>query len=117
MQQLRTAPRRTCQLPARLLRLGAVLFAGLAIFGTACERASNNGTLPLLTSTTGVRRLALADAKRRYPVRLRGIATYYHAPSNYLILQSAAAGILADTTRTQDPSEPGRELEIVGGHG
>jgi signal transduction histidine kinase/CheY-like chemotaxis protein len=112
MHQLRVANRRTHQVPVCLLKFGAVLFAGLAMFGTACERASQKGTL--LTSTIEVRRLPLADAKRGYPVRLRGIATYYHASSNALILQTGADGILVDTTRIEVPIAAGREIEVVG---
>ena len=90
------------------------MLAGLTMFGTACERASHNGTLPLLTSTTEVRRLALADAERGYPVRLRGIATYYHASSNSLILQTSADGIRVDTSQIQGPIASEREIEVAG---
>jgi uncharacterized protein YdeI (BOF family) len=84
------------------------------MFGIACERPSHKGALPLLTSTTALRQLPLADAKRGYPVRLLGVATYYHASSNSLILQTGADGILVDTTRIQDPIASGREIEVVG---
>jgi signal transduction histidine kinase/CheY-like chemotaxis protein len=84
------------------------------MLGTACERASHKETLRLLTSTTEVRQLRLADAGRGYPVRLRGIATYYHAPSTSLILQTGADGILVDASRIQAPIAPGREIEVVG---
>ncbi len=114
MQQQLAANRRTHQVPARLLRFGAVVFASLAIFGTACERATRQKTLPLLTTTSEVRRVPLADVKRGYPVRLRGIATYYHAPSTSLILQTGADGILVDASQIRAPIASGREIEVVG---
>src|SRR5258706_11311670 len=114
MQQLRTVARRTHRARACLLRLGAVLFAGLAIFGTACERATRQKTSPLLTTTSEVRRVSLADVKRGYPVRLHGIATYYHAPSASLVLQTGTDGILIDVSQIKTPIEAGRDIEIVG---
>jgi signal transduction histidine kinase/CheY-like chemotaxis protein len=114
MPQLHATSHRTDRTPARLIGFGAVVLAGLTMFGTACERASHNGTLPLLTSTTEVRRLALADAERGYPVRLRGIATYYHASSNSLILQNGADGSLVDTSQIQGPIASEREIEVAG---
>ena len=114
MPQLRTANRRTYEVPARLLGVGVVVFASLAIFGTACERATRQKTLPLLTTTSEVRRLSLADVSRGYPVRLRGIATYYHAPSTSLVLQTGADGILIDASQIKAPIAAGRDIEIVG---
>jgi hypothetical protein len=99
--------------PGRLL-LGAGALAAVAIFGTACQRAADREMLPLLTNTTQVRELSLAEAERGYPVRLRGVTTYYHASSASLILQAGANGIPIDVSRIQAPIAHGREIEIVG---
>jgi len=117
MQQQLAANRRAYQVSARLFRLGVVVFASLAIFGTACERAARQKTLPLLTTTSEVRRLSLADAERAYPVRLRGTVTYYHPSSTSLILQTGANGILVDASRIQAPIVTGREIEVTGATG
>jgi signal transduction histidine kinase/CheY-like chemotaxis protein len=58
--------------------------------------------------------MPLAEAGRGYPVRLRGIVTYYHAPSASLILQTAGDGVLVDVSQIQSPIASGREIEIVG---
>ena len=88
------------------------MVAGLSMFSTACERGLPKDTL--LTSVTEVRQLRLADAERGHPVRLRGIVTYYHAPSSSLVLQTGADGILVDATQIQAPIASGREIEVVG---
>jgi signal transduction histidine kinase/CheY-like chemotaxis protein len=97
--------------------LGAIALAGVAIFGTACQRAADRERLPLLTNVTEVRALPPGDPERGYPVRLRGITTYYHASSASLILQAGADGILIDVSRIQTPIVQGREIEIVGATG
>jgi hypothetical protein len=76
------------------------------MLSAACERASRRDTLPLLTSPKQVRQLRLADAERGYPVRLRGIATYYHVSSASLILQTGADGILVDASQIRAPIAP-----------
>ena len=81
---------------------------------TACDRASRGETLPLLTSAGQVRQLGLAEAQRGHPVRLRGIATYYHAPTSTLILQTGADGVLVDASQVQGSIASGREIEVVG---
>jgi len=107
----------THRAPSCRLLMGAVALAGVAIFGTACQREAYREGLPLLTNTTQVRELPLAEPERGYPVRLRGITTYYHAPSAALILQAGADGILIDVSRIQTPIVQGREVEIVGATG
>ena len=86
--------------------------------GTACGRAP--GTLPLLTSTTDVRRLGLEEAPRGYPVRLSGTVTYFNVSSRSLIVQSGTDGVLVDTSSIRDPQDPievGRMIEVVGATG
>ena len=112
MSQLHATRRRTRRAPSRLLPFGALVVAGVAMSSSACERASPKDTL--LTSVTEVRQLRLADAGRGYPVRLRGIATYYHAPSTSLVLQTAGDGVLVDVSHVQAPVASGQEVEVVG---
>ena len=67
-----------------------------------------------LTTIKQVRDLKPSDAGRGYPVRLRGITTYSHAPSRSLIVQVGADAILVVTPSAQTPPPPGREVEIEG---
>ena len=113
MPQHRSTGRQPDRVPARLLPIGALaLLAGVAMSSAACERSAPSDTL--LTSVTEVRQLRLADAERGYPVRLRGVATYYHVPSASLVLQTGADGILIDASQIRTPIVPGREIEIGG---
>ena len=92
--------------------VGGAWLAGAALSSTGCDRGIPKGTA--LTSVSEVRHLRLADASRGYPVRLRGIATYYHAPSTSLVLQSDVEGVLVDVSQIEDPTPSGREIEVVG---
>jgi signal transduction histidine kinase/CheY-like chemotaxis protein len=109
---LRGITRRTGQ--ARLLVRAALVLAAAAMACGACERAPRAETLPVLTSPKQVRQLPLADSSRGYPVRLRGIATYYHASSNSLVLQTGADGLLVDVSQIHTPIASGWEIEIAG---
>jgi len=116
---LRIGTRRIARVRARLLAVAAVVCAGAALSITGCERASP--TKPLLTSIPEIQRLRPAEAERGYPVRIRGIATYYHESSATLVVQSGSRGILVDTSRVQTetlrvqpPIAAGREVEVVG---
>ena len=117
MTRLLSIARGTRRAPSCRLVLGAVALAGIAIVGTACQRTADRERLPLLTNTTQVRELPLGEPERGYPVRLRGITTYYHASSASLVLQADAGGLLIDVSRIHTPIAQGREIEIVGATG
>ena len=68
----------------------------------------------VLTTAGQIRDLRPADAERGYPVKLRGITTYYHASSNSLIVQTGDEGIRVDTSKIQGPIARGREVAIEG---
>ena len=67
-----------------------------------------------LTTIKQVRDLKSSNAGRGYPVRLRGVTTYSHAPSRSLIVQVGADAILVVTPSAQTPPPSGREVEIEG---
>jgi signal transduction histidine kinase/DNA-binding response OmpR family regulator/HPt (histidine-containing phosphotransfer) domain-containing protein len=67
-----------------------------------------------LTTAERVQKLAPDDAELGYPVRLRGIATYYFANSNTLIVQDSTGGMLVDTSQTKSVINPGQEVEVEG---
>ena len=50
----------------------------------------------VLTTVGEIRSLRPADAERGHPVRLQGVTTYYHAASNFLILQAGDEGVVVD---------------------
>ncbi len=68
----------------------------------------------VLTTAGQIRDLRPADAERGYPVKLRGITTYYHASSNFLIVQTGDEGVRVDTSKIQGPIARGREVAIEG---
>ena len=68
----------------------------------------------VLTTVEEIRALRPADAERGYQVRVSGIATYYHAASNSLIVQNGEIGIFVDTGKTPVEVAAGREIEIEG---
>jgi PAS domain S-box-containing protein len=69
--------------------------------------------LPLLTRIDQLHRLTLDQAKQGYPVRLRGVVTYYRLASNDLFLQDAAGAIWVLPPQ-QPRLRPGQYIEVVG---
>ena len=53
-------------------------------------------SLPLLTRAEQVRQLSAGQAERAYPVRLRGVVTYFDSESPDLFVQDSTAGIWVD---------------------
>ena len=95
-------------------RQGTLLGCLLALLAVGCQPAARGGSPQLLTTIAQVRAVKAEDAERGYPIRLRGIVTYYHAASRTLIVQSGGDGIRIDTGKIQLALSPGREVEIEG---
>ena len=93
---------------------GTILGGIVALLAVGCQPAAHGGASPPLTTIAQVRAVKAADAERGYPVRLRGIVTYYHAASRALIVQSGSDGILVDTGKIQLAMAPGREVDVEG---
>src|SRR5207244_7565922 len=55
-----------------------------------------SAALPLLTRAEQVRQLSAEQAERGYPVRLRGVVTYFDSGSPDLFVQDSTAGIWVD---------------------
>ena len=85
------------------------LLVAVTLLAAACGLRQGE----FLTTIKQVRDLKPSDAGRGYPVRLRGITTYSHAPSRSLIVQVGPDAILVVTPSAQTPP-PGREVEIEG---
>ena len=68
----------------------------------------------VLTTIGQIRSLRSGEAESGYPVRLRGVATYYHEESKFLVLQAGAEGVFVDTGKTEVDVSPGREIQVEG---
>ena len=88
-----------------LLKVGSRLFSGFyrkwpflrALLLLSClligGRALKSERLPTLTSSAQIHRLTAKEAKRGYPVRLRGIVTYFNKTAPDFFVQDASGGI------------------------
>jgi signal transduction histidine kinase/ActR/RegA family two-component response regulator len=92
----------------RVSWLALLLAVGLCVLPGCGPRPDTR----VLTTVKQIRELP--PGERRYPVRFRGIATYYHAPSKSLVVQAGGDGIFVDTGKTQVPVTPGWEIEVEG---
>ncbi|MGE5645888.1 MAG: response regulator [Acidobacteriota bacterium] len=70
--------------------------------------------LPELTSIARIRRLTPAEAERGYPVRIRGVLTFYNPAHEDLFVQDATAGIWVDAGREPLPLKSGDWVELRG---
>ena len=71
--------------------------------------------LPLLTRAEQVRQLSADQAERGYPVRLRGVVTYFDSESPDLFVQDSTAGIWVDLGNSTKLSLRAGELVEVKG--
>jgi signal transduction histidine kinase/CheY-like chemotaxis protein len=80
----------------------AILTLALAVSSPSCGWRWSS-TLPVLTSVAEIRKLAPAEADRRYPVRLKGIVLYHDSLPNLLMIQDPSGGMRVELqdTRTQ----------------
>ena len=91
----------------------ALVLAGAVVVMAACQGPQGR-TQTVLTTVRQVRELPAAEGERGYRVRLSGIATYYHAGSQTLIVQVGDDGVFVDTAKTQVRVTPGREIAVEG---
>ncbi len=73
--------------------------------------------LPLLTSVTAIRNLAPDEAVRRYPVKVRGVVTYYDVAWRLLFIQDGANGIFVHASDLTDEFSVGQLVEVTGWSG
>jgi signal transduction histidine kinase len=101
----------------RSILLSVAAFLVLASYTSRADVAGpqvkNNP--PCLTNVLQIRLLTPDEAQRGFPVRLRGVVTYYDARPNDLFVQDATAGIyVVLTTNTCDKLAAGQAVEITG---
>src|SRR6266542_207799 len=70
--------------------------------------------LPVFRSISQVRRLKTEEANRGYPVRLRGVVTYYDFPHGDLFVQDGGEAIYVEPGGTPLPLHAGRLIEVEG---
>jgi two-component system cell cycle sensor histidine kinase/response regulator CckA len=73
------------------------------------------GELPLIESVADLRRMPAEVAEREFPVRLRGVITYYDANWRMCFVQGATEGIYVHTHNQPLDIAPG-QLVIVSGY-
>jgi diguanylate cyclase (GGDEF)-like protein len=72
--------------------------------------------LRVMTAAMDVRDLSAAEAKKEYPVRIRGVITYVNALSDELFVQDASAGIFVFIrySRSSSPLTSGQLVQVDG---
>ncbi len=71
-------------------------------------------SLPVLTTIERVRDLSAAQAALSYPVRLRGVVTYYNSQWRHFFLQDSTAGIFVDSAGQLNDLHVGQEVQVNG---
>ncbi len=100
---------------ARLWHWWSKVMVLFYLAGTPCAMAAEParpGDLPLLTNVAQVRGLSTQQAQLGYPVRLRGVVTYYQPQEWRAFVQDSSGGIYVA------PGDPGKgtHLKMEQGH-
>ena len=82
-------------------------------------RLEDDATIPIthrvLTQASEIRGMSVAEAKRGYPVKLRGVITYYNPHNTNLNIQDASAGIYVRVGNSPvPPLQTGQLIELEG---
>lgn len=88
-----------------LLALGFMLMSG---------RVLKSGPLPTLTSCAQVRKLTAKEANRGYPVRLRGVVTYFDPVKPNFFIQDPSGGIWINWSPTLPRAVVGDLIDLQG---
>jgi PAS domain S-box-containing protein len=96
-------------------RKGRRLLAALLVFSASLAAAPPQETLPVLTRVEDIRLLSPEKAERGYPVRFRGVVTYYGGTGWELFVQDATGGVYIHTKADEVlPLEAGSWVEVEG---
>src|SRR4051812_42159395 len=88
-----------------------VLVAALLVVG---GKQLSSQTVSPLTSVAQIRSLSEYDAKKAFPVHIRGVVTFVEASSYELFVQDETGGIWIDTRHTPALPHWGDVLDIRG---
>jgi len=96
--------------------LATLLFLGMA--NGSGQQPAQPGGLPTLTTANTVHSLSSVEAARAYPVRLRGVVTYYDTyfsqAGPFAFISDASGSIFVQFTPTAAPVQPGDLVEVQG---
>ena len=68
----------------------------------------------ILTTAAAVRSLSAVEAERHYPVKLKGVVTFYDETLYSRFVQDETAGIYLRELNSMPPLLPGQEVEVEG---
>ena len=81
----------------------------------SCAWIGSRETLPVLSTCDQLRQLPAKEARRGYPVHLRGAVTFYDTKYHILTVQDESGGVLVDSRNLElDNVVPGVRLDIEG---
>ena len=112
--------------PPRAAKAAALLsVALLALSGPACRRRESRESLtadaaqalPTLTRVEEFGKLSQEELKRGYPVRLRGVITYYDPSWNSLFIQDETGGLYVAPQGLPESLHAGQLVELEGASG
>ena len=98
----------------RTSRTASTLMVGL--FGLAVPLSALTAETPdrILTTAAAVRSLSAAEAERHYPVKLRGVVTFYDETLYSRFIQDETAGIYLRELTNMPALLPGQVVEVEG---
>jgi signal transduction histidine kinase/CheY-like chemotaxis protein len=99
-------------MPANVSAAAVVMLVSGALCGVG--PASAQQTLPVLTQAAEIRRLTSTEAQRRYPIRLRGVLTYYEPELRLTFFQDSTAGVYVNIPGKPPEAHTGDLVEIRG---
>lgn len=76
--------------------------------------APANRDLPVLTSIKQVLDLPREEARKQYPLRVKGVVTYYCPPETMLFIQDGENGIFVSLLERPFAGRAGQQVEIIG---
>jgi len=97
---------------------GNIAFAALAMLVSSgisgIFQARAQAVLPVLTQAAQIRRLNSEEAQRHYPIRLRGVLTYYIPELHLTFFHDSSAGIYINILGTPPVAQTGDLVEVRG---
>ena len=97
-----------------LAAIAATLLFVSLVTVPARGRPQNPSSLPVLTTAEQIRELSPDQARRGYPVRIRGVVTYCDPLNGAYFVQDSTAGIFVNDLKAGFQFKPGQLLEVEG---
>jgi PAS domain S-box-containing protein len=94
--------------------LGIAALVWIAGQHAAAGTSTPASELPTLTRVEQIRKLPVNEARRGYPVRIRGVVTYFDLAAPNMYIQDATGGAWLQWTKDLPRPIPGQLLEVEG---